>query len=68
MASKYISELLYLGLHMHLQTHLITASKGIFKLAQTQPPSASLSSLDPSLQVHLLVPLDFSLQVLLPTH
>ena len=38
---------------MHLQTCLITASKWISKLAQSWPPSASVSSLDLSLQVHL---------------
>jgi len=31
------------GLHVHLQPHSITASKCISKLAQSRPPSASLS-------------------------
>jgi len=41
------------GLQVHLQTHSITASKCIYKLARLQPPSASPNSLDQSHQVHL---------------
>jgi hypothetical protein len=61
-ASKCISELHNHGLQMHLQTrsitaskcisefNLISASKCISKLAQSQPPSVSLYSHDAGLQ------------------
>jgi len=41
------------SLQVHLQTHLITASKCISKLVRSQPPSSSTKSLDHVLQVHL---------------
>jgi len=79
-ASKCISKLHDLSLQMHLQTrsitaskcisefNLISASKYISELARSRTSSASLSSLDLSLQVHLLVELDLGLQVHLQTH
>jgi len=52
-ASKCISILLDLDLQVHLQTRSIAASQFISKLAQSRPPSASLSSLDHALPVLL---------------
>ena len=78
--SKCISMLHNLGLQMHLQIRSITASKCISEfnlilaskyistLARSWRSSASLSSLEFGLQVHLLVELHPGLQVHLQTH
>jgi len=44
-----------LGLHVHLHTRSIAASKCVSQCTRSRPPSASPNSLDDGLQVHLYV-------------
>ena len=50
------------GLHMYIQTHLMTASLCVSKLTQSHPPSVSVYSFNYGLQVHTIMASQVHLQ------